>query len=137
MTRRGIGRAAAAALTVISISLFAVSGYLFSQSKVQSYQATQGVLVKRTPSGARTRLEFSYTAKGQQHLLTEDVPSSSPDATIIVGGKHVLFYDRRTVDRATIERPSLLAPLTLAGSALIVLVGAGLVFFLTRGKAKA
>lgn len=121
---------------MISISLFSVSGYLFSQSKVSSYEATQGVLVKRTPAGSRTRLEFSYTADGQQHTLVHDVPSSSPDATITVGGRHALFYDRRAVNRALLERPSLLAPLTLAGSALIVLVGAGLVFFLTRGADK-
>ncbi len=124
-------------LAALGIGLFVVSGVLLSRSKVSSWKATQGVLVKRSASGARTHLAFSYRANGQQHLLEQDVPSGSPDAAIIVGGKHVLFYDRRAVEHATLDRPSLLAPLTLAGSALIVLAGAGLVFYLTRGEQKA
>lgn len=122
-------------LALLGIGLFVISGVLLSRSKVTTFKATQGVLVKRgNAGGGRTHLEFSYRAKGGQHILSRDVPSGSPDATIPVGGKHVLFYDRRAVDRASLERPSLLVPLTLAGAALIVLAGAGLLFYLTRGK---
>ncbi len=122
-------------LALLGIGLFVISGILIARSKVSTYKPTQGVLVKRTPAaGSRTRLQFSYRAKGAQHLLEQDVPSGSPDATIPLGGKHVLFYDRRAVDHASLERPSLLVPLTLAGAAMIVLAGAGLVFYLTRSR---
>ncbi len=135
MTRQKLGGTAAAVLALLGIGLVVVSGVLLSHSKVSSYQATQGVLVKRGPGGAgQTHLQFSYRARGQQHVLGKDVPSGSPDATIPVGGKHVLFYDRHAVDRATLDRPSLLAPLMLAGCALIAWAGAGLLFYLTRGK---
>lgn len=134
MTRQKLGRIAAAVLALVGIGLLVVSGVLVSHSKVSSSRPTQGVLVKRSPAaGGLTRLEFSYSARGKRHTLTQSVPSRSPNATIPVGGKHVLFYDRKKPGQASLERPSLLVPLTLAGAAAIVFAGAGLLFYLMRG----
>lgn len=133
MSRTKLGRTAAAVLALLAIGFFVAAGVMLSKSKVSSYKPTQGTLVKRTTvTGGQTRLAFSYQAKGQQHLLEQDVPSGSPDATIPVGGKHALFYDRQHVGHASLERPSLLLPLTLTGAAAIALAAAGLVFYLTR-----
>lgn len=130
-----IARIGAALLALTAIVLIIVAVLLLRSRKIGTYRPANATLVAKKPSRGEVQLELAYRVHGQRETLTQSVPASSPDATIPIGGKRVIAYDRHRPARALLNRPSLLLPTTLFGSAAVLFAAVGLLLYLSRKPA--
>ena len=130
-----IARIGAALLALVAIVLVVVAVLSLRSRKIGVYRPATATLVAKQPERGKVQLELSYEVGNQHETLTQDVPASSPDAMIPIGGKRIIAYDRHRPARARLNRPSLLLPTTLFGSAAVLFAAVGLLLYLSRKPA--
>jgi hypothetical protein len=130
-----LARIAAALLALVAAVLVIVAVLTLRSRKIGTYRPATATLVAKEPARGEVQLKLSYAVGGQQELLTQSVPASSPDAMIPIGGKRIIAYDRHHPALALLNRPSLLLPTTLFGSAAVLFAAVGLLLYLSRKPA--